>query len=44
MTARLGESCGADGDEEDASGIDKTAFVCLMVKVHFLIICPPVRP
>lgn len=34
---------GAEADEEDAGGIDKAAFVCLMVKVHHLIICPPVR-
>lgn len=27
----------------DVDGIDKAAFVSLMVKVHFLIIHPPVR-
>lgn len=43
MVARLGGSCDAGGDEEDASGIDEAAFVCLMIKVHYLIICPPVR-
>lgn len=43
MVARLGGACEAGGDEEDAPGIDKAAFVCLMVKVHYLIICPPVR-
>eukprot|EP00903_Cladosiphon_okamuranus_P015163 g14021.t1 len=42
MVARLGGSCGAGGNEVDAPGIDKAAFVCLMVKVHYLIICPPV--
>lgn len=43
MVARLGEPGDAGADEEDVPGIDKAAFVCLMVKVHYLIICPPVR-
>ncbi|CAM9523065.1 unnamed protein product, partial [Ectocarpus sp. 8 AP-2014] len=30
--------------DQDAGGIDEAAFVCLMVKVHYLIICPPVNP
>lgn len=37
---------GGEGDgvvDQDAGGIDEAAFVCLMVKVHYLIICPPVR-
>lgn len=29
---------------EDEGGIDQATFVCLMVKVHYLVICPPVRP
>ena len=43
MIARLGDSFDADDNEQDGPGIDKAAFVCLMVKVHYLIICPPVR-
>ncbi len=42
VAAKDGEA-GDDADEEDAGGIDKAAFVCLMVKVHHLVICPPVR-
>lgn len=39
-----GTGAGGSGGAEDGScGIDKAAFVCLMVKVHYLIICPPVR-
>ncbi|CAN0062943.1 unnamed protein product [Ectocarpus sp. 13 AM-2016] len=41
------QGAGGDGDgvvDQDASGIDEAAFVCLMVKVHYLIICPPVHP
>lgn len=29
--------------ENSTGGIDKEAFVNLMVKIHYLIICPPVR-
>lgn len=51
----LEESAGGGGASDDmpavaaaasgnnADGIDKAAFVSLMVKVHFLIIHPPVR-
>lgn len=43
MVGRMGGSCDAGGHEDGVPGIDKAAFVCLMVKVHYLIICPPVR-
>eukprot|EP00752_Nemacystus_decipiens_P002503 g2352.t1 len=42
MVARQGEPCDVGGGNDDSPGIDKAAFVCLMVKVHYLIICPPV--
>lgn len=34
---------GAGTGDEESGGIDRAAFVCLMIKVHYLIICPPVR-
>lgn len=37
------QGSGVVAGEEESCGIDKAAFVCLMVKVHHLIICPPVR-
>lgn len=37
------EGQGASPGEGGSCGIDKAAFVCLMIKVHYLIICPPVR-
>lgn len=39
-----GQKGASDGVvENSAGGIDKEAFVNLMVKIHYLIICPPVR-
>lgn len=54
MAGRLLEESAGGGASDDtavavaaggnnAEGIDKAAFVSLMVKVHFLIIHPPVR-
>lgn len=31
------------GFDPSADGVDKATFVNLMIKIHFLIICPPVR-
>lgn len=43
-SATKGAGGGGDGFvDQEADGIDEVAFVCLMVKVHYLIICPPVR-
>ena len=47
MAGRLPEESSGGGEsgtvDRDVDGIDKAAFVSLMVKVHFLIIHPPVR-